>query len=136
MRMNDGRPSSQKRIDIDQRKVRGSIAEQIAADYLIQQGYKVLECNWRCRSGEIDIVAAAGDTIVIVEVRSRGKQSLAFGLPIESITPRKIKQVRDTAAVYLHRISKSNAKIRFDVIGIVMNPDHTVSTLDHVIDAF
>ncbi|MNW43686.1 hypothetical protein D3C74_208950 [compost metagenome] len=136
MSMNDGRPSSQKRIDMDQRKARGSLAEQIAADYLIQQGYKVLERNWRCRSGEIDIVAETDHTVVIVEVRSRGKNSFTFGSPLESITSRKIKQVRDTAVVYLHRISKSNARIRFDVIGIVMNPDESVNTLDHIIDAF
>lgn len=136
MSMNDGRPSSQKRIDMDQRKARGSLAEQIAADYLIQQGYKVLERNWRCRSGEIDIVAETDHTVVIVEVRSRGKNSFTFGSPLESITSRKIKQVRDTAVVYLHRISRSNARIRFDVIGIVMNPDESVNTLDHIIDAF
>ncbi|MNI14357.1 hypothetical protein D3C73_676170 [compost metagenome] len=136
MSMNDGRPSSQKRIDMDQRKARGSLAEQIAADYLIQQGYKVLERNWRCRSGEIDIVAETGHTVVIVEVRSRRKNSFTFGSPLESITSRKIKQVRDTAVVYLYRFSKSNATIRFDVIGIVMNPDGSVDTLDHVIDAF
>ncbi|MBA9088686.1 putative endonuclease [Fontibacillus solani] len=136
MSMNDGRPSSQKRIDMDQRKARGSLAEQIAADYLIQQSYKVLERNWRCRSGEIDIVAETGHTVVIVEVRSRGKNSFTFGSPLESITSRKIKQVRNTATVYLHRISRSNARIRFDVIGIVMNPDESVNTLDHIIDAF
>ncbi|MNN32277.1 hypothetical protein D3C81_1459960 [compost metagenome] len=136
MSMNDGQTSSHKRIDMDQRKARGSIAEQIAVDYLIQQGYKVLERNWRCRSGEIDIVAATGPIIVIVEVRSRGKHSLTFGSPMESITPRKIKQVRDTAVVYLHRISKTDARIRFDVIGIVMNSDATVDSLDHIIDAF
>ncbi|SDE70359.1 putative endonuclease [Fontibacillus panacisegetis] len=136
MSMNDGLPGAQKRVDMDQRKARGSVAEQIAADYLIQQGYKVLERNWRCRSGEIDIVAETGHTVVIVEVRSRGKNSFTFGSPLESITSRKIKQVRDTAAVYLHRISKSNARIRFDVIGIIMSSDGNVDTLDHIIDAF
>ncbi|MNE87359.1 hypothetical protein D3C80_1845540 [compost metagenome] len=73
---------------------------------------------------------------MIVEVRSRRKNSFTFGSPLESITSRKIKQVRDTAVVYLYRFSKSNATIRFDVIGIVMNPDGSVDTLDHVIDAF
>ncbi|MNW51982.1 hypothetical protein D3C74_294820 [compost metagenome] len=132
----DAQPGRHKRTDIDQRKMRGSIAEQIAAEYLVQQGYTILARNWRCRSGEIDIAAMFGHTIVIVEVRSRSMHSNAFGSPLESITPRKIKQVRDTAAVYLHRISKSDVQVRFDVIGIVMQSDGSAESLEHIIGAF
>ncbi|GGH16952.1 UPF0102 protein [Paenibacillus segetis] len=105
----------------DGRKAKGQLAEQAAADYLFAHGYEIVERNWRCRSGEIDIVAIQDDVIVIVEVRSRSSYASSFGTPSESITARKMKQVRDTAAVYLHHVRKSNAIVRFDVLAITLN---------------
>lgn len=120
----------------DRRKARGQRAEQLAADYLEGLGYRIVERNWRCRTGELDLIAWQGDILVIVEVRSRSSRTEGFGTPAESVTPRKIKQVRDTAAVYLHHSSKSNAPIRFDMIGIVLRPDGEAESLDHVVAAF
>ncbi|MEF2965239.1 YraN family protein [Paenibacillus sp. M1] len=102
----------------DGRKELGRKAEQAACDYLQAQGYTLLERNWSCRSGEIDLIAFCEDTIVIVEVRSRSRKAAAFGTPEESVTARKIKQVRDTAAVYLHLSGQSEANVRFDVIAV------------------
>lgn len=118
------------------RIARGRRAEQLAADYLAEQGYIILERNWRCRSGELDLIGLQEDTVVIVEVRSRSHSGGAFGTPAESITPLKIKQVRDTAAVYLHHTGKSDAKVRIDVIGIVLTADGEVQSLEHVVAAF
>ncbi|MDN4066824.1 YraN family protein [Paenibacillus vini] len=120
----------------DRRKALGQRAEQLAADYLTGLGYIIQERNWRCRTGELDLIAWQGDILVIVEVRSRSSRTNGFGTPAESVTPRKIKQVRDTAAVYLHHNSKSNAPIRFDMIGIVLTPDGEAESLNHVIAAF
>lgn len=134
--MSNGRVDRRTRTYTDQRKTRGNQAEQLAEQYLTEQGYTILERNWRCSSGEIDIVAYTGHTIIIVEVRSRSVNSLSYGSPMESITARKIKQVRETATVYLHRTSKSNARIRFDVIGIILNPDGSAERMDHIMEAF
>ncbi|RCX21324.1 uncharacterized protein (TIGR00252 family) [Fontibacillus phaseoli] len=133
-------PASSNKRPKDGRKARGRWAEQVAEDYLKSQGYKIVERNWRCRTGELDLIAMQGDIIVIVEVRSRSAHSAAFGTPAESITPRKIKQVRDTAAVYLHLTSKLDAKIRFDMIGIVMrshgDSEFFSESLEHIVAAF
>lgn len=134
--MSESRVNRRTRTYKDQRKTRGDLAEQLATQYLTDQGYTILERKWRCSSGEIDIVAHLGDTFVIVEVRSRSVNSLLYGSPMESITARKIKQVRDTATVYLHRTSKSNARIRFDVIGIILNSDGSAERIDHIMEAF
>ncbi|MCK8488585.1 YraN family protein [Paenibacillus sp. MBLB2552] len=119
----------------DDRKDRGRKAEQAACEHLLSQGYTVVERNWRCRTGEIDIIARQGITLVIVEVRSRSQQAAAFGTPAESITARKIKQVRDTAAVYLHRTGLSDANIRFDVVAVTFGRDEELA-LEHIQAAF
>lgn len=119
----------------DGRKAKGQLAEQAAADYLSAHGYEIVERNWRCRSGEIDIIALLDDVIVIVEVRSRSSYASSFGTPSESITSRKMKQVRDTASVYLHSVRKSNASVQFDVVAVTFDRDETL-TLEHIIAAF
>lgn len=85
--------------------------------------------------GEIDIIARKGNTLIIVEVRSRSQQAAAFGTPAESITARKIKQVRDTAVVYLHRTGQSDANIRFDVVAVTFGKNNDI-TLEHIEAAF
>lgn len=120
----------------DSRKLRGREAEELAAKYLLQEGYLIIDRNWRCRSGELDIVAEKDGMLVIVEVRSRSSQSLGFGTPAESMTPRKIRQVRDTAAVYMLQHGASMSQVRFDLIGIVLGPGMTSQSLDHYIASF
>lgn len=119
----------------DGRKERGRKAEQAACEHLISQGYTILERNWRCRSGELDIIAKIQDLLVIVEVRSRSQQAAAFGTAAESVNARKIKQVRDTAAVYLHRSGQSGANLRFDVIAVTFGRGDTI-VLQHIQAAF
>lgn len=113
----------------------GRLAEEAGARFLLEQGYELLERNWRCRSGEIDIIAKKEGVIVIVEVRSRSLHSERYGTPAESITPRKIKQVRETATVYLHRSHQSDEPIRFDVLAVRMEQDE-VAAIEHIINAF
>lgn len=119
----------------DRRKERGQRAEQLACDYLLEQGYAIRERNWRCRSGEIDLIAACGELTVIIEVRSRSRGAAAFGTPAESITARKIKQVRDTAAVYLYQTGKPDTHIRFDVVAVNFGYGDEFS-LEHIQAAF
>lgn len=120
----------------DGRKARGAHAEQAAAEYLINLGYGIVTRNWRCRSGELDIIAVEDDEIVIVEVRSRSYHAApTYGTAMESITPRKANQVRRTAAVYLQQAGNTNAQVRFDVIAVTFEGEKSVE-MEHVKAAF
>jgi putative endonuclease len=92
---------------------RGEPAENLAAAFLESAGLKIIERNYRCRLGEIDLVAASGATLVFVEVRAR--HSEAFGGAAGSITAAKRKRVVAAARHYLLRHRTSSA-CRFDVV--------------------
>lgn len=78
---------------------RGAKDEQRAAEYLARQGLKVVDRNWRCRFGEIDLICREGDTLVFVEVRARA--ATGFGGAAESITAGKRDKLIKTAELYL-----------------------------------
>ncbi|WP_458119203.1 YraN family protein [Paenibacillus sp. Z6-24] len=118
----------------DDRKFKGRIAEDTAAYYLDQQGYQIMTRNWRCRSGELDIIAAVDGTIVIVEVRSRS--GITHGTAAESVDWRKQRQIRETAEVYAYATHQYNQRFRYDVITIQMNSAYQVVELEHIIEAF
>ena len=101
----------------------GKLGEEAAAKYLQEHGYLIIERNWRCRSGEIDIIARKQEQIVFVEVRTRASKS--FGTPQESVTPRKQRQVRQTASIYLYQHRIADAPLRFDLISIQLMDDGT-----------
>ena len=83
----------------DGRKATGSHGEILAVDYLRGQGYAILQTNWRCRRGEIDIIAQDGATLVFVEVRTR--RSANLGSPEESVTAAKQRRLAELAQIYL-----------------------------------
>lgn len=120
----------------DNRRAKGALAEQAAASFLETQGYRIVERNWRCRSGEIDLIAEHSDTIVVVEVRSRSVTALSFGTPAESITPRKIRQVRETANVYLHQMHCEQRSVQFDVIAVMLAQGGAIASVEHIKNAF
>ncbi|AIQ13367.1 YraN family protein [Paenibacillus durus] len=117
------------------RKQKGRAAEEAAVLYLSAKGYAIVERNWRCRTGEIDIIAEQGGRLVFVEVRSRSG-SLAQGTPEESVDARKIDQVRRTAGVYMHANRQGERLVSFDVITVMLNRDLSVSSLNHICEAF
>jgi putative endonuclease len=92
---------------------RGGAAESLAADYLERQGLKVLERNYRCRFGEIDLVARSGALLVFVEVRAR--ESETFGGAAGSITATKRRRIVAAARHFLAR-RKVDSACRFDVV--------------------
>ena len=98
------------------RQAVGRFGEHVAADHLVADGMRVLERNWRCRLGEIDIVALDGECLVICEVKTR--RSLAFGFPVESVTPAKLARLRRLAAGWLDTCDRGYAEIRIDVISV------------------
>ncbi|WP_339321338.1 YraN family protein [Paenibacillus sp. FSL W8-0194] len=118
----------------DNRREKGAAAEQAACVYLAAQGYAIRDRNWRCRSGEIDIVAELGRLLVIVEVRSRSGSR--YGTAAESVDYRKIRQVRGIASTYLHYKRFEDRDLRFDVIAIEMDAARNVVSLQHIEGAF
>lgn len=116
------------------RKDKGKAAEEAAASYLEQAGWRIVERNWSCRSGELDIIAEQGEILLFVEVRSRS--GIGYGMPAESIDGRKIQQVRRTAEVYLHRFGISDRQIRFDAVAVMLGRNLEIRSLEHIEDAF
>lgn len=120
---------------VDQRKWTGQLGEDVAVQYLIKQEYVIVERNWRCRSGELDIIAHKDNLLVIIEVRTR-KSQLQFGHPIESVERRKQVQVRRLAEVYITMTSRSAKQIRFDVITVLLSQDNSIQEINHISNAF
>ncbi len=111
----------------------GRQGEQIAAIYLERQGYVIMEHNWRCPLGEVDIVAREGDCLVFVEVRAwRPGQ---YGTPEASITPRKQAKMLEVAQSYLQAAGLDDANWRIDVIAIDLDGNARVKRLNHIRNA-
>ena len=97
----------------------GLLGEKLARDFLKKRGYRILESNYRCPEGEIDIVTRHKDSLVFVEVRT--KRSLEFGSPEESITPMKMEKLRAVAARYQQTHENLPALWRIDVVAVEMD---------------
>jgi len=95
----------------------GRYGEDAAAKHLQEQGLVLLDRNWRCDVGEIDIVARDGDTLVVCEVKTR--TSVAFGSPLEAVTAAKASRLRRLAACWVRGHEVHPRDIRIDLIGIV-----------------
>ncbi|MCW2539064.1 MAG: YraN family protein [Frankiales bacterium] len=111
----------------------GRAGERLAAKYLLDAGYVLLDTNWRCDRGEIDIVAQHGSILVFCEVKTRS--SNAFGEPIEAVTAQKSGRLRLLAVYWLARQTRNWLEMRFDVIGVLWRPGQTAQ-IRHVEGAF
>lgn len=98
----------------------GRDGEDIAAAHLESQGWHIIDRNWRCPAGELDIVAwdQAAETLVFVEVKSRS--SVAFGQPIEAISWRKLAKLRELSMLWLRSHEARVRNIRVDAVGVLM----------------
>ncbi|MFH1868025.1 MAG: YraN family protein [Candidatus Omnitrophota bacterium] len=99
------------------RKARGRYAENIAVRFLKRKGFKVVDRNFLCRFGEIDLIAKDRGEIAFVEVRSTN--GLFFHDPLESITYRKMEKLKKTALFWLMGYKGKECGVRFDVVAIV-----------------
>jgi putative endonuclease len=117
----------------DQRKVIGAKGEGFACAFLERGGFKLLERNWRCKVGEVDIIALEEDDLVFIEVKTR--TSLDSGFPEESVTRRKRQRYEMIAAYYLSEYCGMSRRVRFDVIAILITGEHQ-AFLKHHRDAF
>ena len=99
-----------------QRQVLGAAGEARAADWYLERGYEILERNWRCRSGELDLVLSQGDQVVFCEVKTRS--SGVFGTPVEAVTWDKQRRIRRLAAAWIDQAQTRPRQIRFDVAAV------------------
>jgi putative endonuclease len=117
----------------DARAVRGRHGEAVAARYLLNQGYRILARGFRTRCGEIDLVAAEGDELVFVEVKSRA--SLQCGDPLEAVTVAKRRRILRAAALYLQSSGSWERPCRFDLVAVRWGPAGE-EEVEHIRDAF
>jgi putative endonuclease len=112
----------------------GAYGERRAVEYLINDaGMRVLDRNWRCADGEIDIVARDGDDLVFVEVKTRRGEG--FGAPAEAVIEEKVRRLRRLAAQWLATSEVRPREIRFDVVS-VRRPRTGPAQVEHVRAAF
>lgn len=114
-------------VDMENRSL-GALGEDTAVQLMSAKGYTVIRRNYRCRFGEIDIIASRGNNLYFVEVKTR--QGQAFGRPCEAVTPEKQRHIRKAAVFYLKEQKAAGyamPRVHFQVIEIV---------IDHINDAF
>jgi putative endonuclease len=127
-----------------ERAALGRFGESVAADHLVASGLTVLARNWRCREGEVDIVALDGDVLVMCEVKTR--RGVGFGTPLDAVTPAKAARLRRLACRWLadQRAGVAAgsaaefdryAEVRFDVVS-VLRPPSGPTTVEHLRGAF
>ena len=114
-------------------KTLGERGETIATAYLKGQKFTIVERNFRCKAGEVDIIARDGNSFVFVEVKTR--RNLSFGPPQLALTPFKQRQISKAALTWLAKKKLFGANARFDVIAILL-PDHQLPVIDHIRNAF
>ena len=117
----------------DERKKTGSIGEKLASDFLERIGYSILQRNFCCRFGKIDIIPYNIANLVFCEVKTR-KGSTPLH-PSLSVTKAKGKRIRELASLYLMEHEDETRQPRFDVISVIMNQNHE-GTIEHLENAF
>jgi putative endonuclease len=101
------------------RRALGARGEELAASWYLDRGYEIVDRNWRCRDGEIDIVATRGSVLVVCEVKTRSSD--AFGSPAAAVTPAKQRRLRRLAMAWLDGHGARGRHLRFDVAAVVGN---------------
>lgn len=112
----------------------GSLGEDIAENYLRQIGYTILQRNFRCRIGEIDLIGKDGNYICFIEVKTR--YGSLFGNPCESVTYSKQRKIYKTAELYIMKKKLFKFNFRFDVIEIILSNDTNTPSVKLIKDAF
>lgn len=111
------------------RQALGAYGEELAARHLSERGLVVLDRNWRCPQGEIDLVLRDGDTLVVCEVKTRS--GVGFGTPHEAVTPAKLQRLRVLGARWLADHGLAVREVRIDLVAVV-RPPRGACVLEHV----
>lgn len=111
----------------------GNMGEMLAANYLTKRGYKILDRNFRCKHGEIDLIGKDTNVISFIEVKSR--YTTSYGLPREAVNFIKKKHIYSTAKYYIYKKKLFDYNFRFDVVEIALdfNNNHYINLIK---DAF
>ena len=117
----------------DHRAALGAYGERVAVRALTDAGLHVLDRNWRCRDGELDLVARDGDALVFCEVKTR--TGIGFGYPAEAVTPAKRRRLRLLARAWLAAHDQHAPDLRFDVVGVLV-PAAGRPSVRHLRNAF
>ena len=111
----------------------GRLGEHLAVQYLESEGMRVLERNWRCPAGEIDIVARDGNTLVMVEVKTRS--GLVFGTPFSAITAQKLARLRRLASAWTGSHKARYSEVRIDAVSVLVPRGGSIE-IDHLRGVF
>ncbi len=114
------------------RKKLGRWGESVAAHHLEAKGYQIVERNWRCRHGEIDLVAQAGDELVFVEVKTR--RGRAMGAPEEALTPHKSRKLMQLGQLYTAE-KELDVDWRIDLVAVELDKSGKLLRCDHIQNA-
>ncbi|GAB3683563.1 YraN family protein [Saccharopolyspora tripterygii] len=98
----------------------GRVGERMAAELLERNGLTVLDRNWRCPRGELDIVATDGEVVVFCEVKARS--GVDYGGPLHAVGPDKIARIRGVARAWLTERALVGCRVRFDVVSVLWPP--------------
>jgi putative endonuclease len=115
------------------RKDTGALGEKLAGEFLKKKGCRILQTNYRCPRGEIDIIALDRDCLVFIEVRT--KICLEYGTPEESITANKMKHLKNAAQYYRQSHERLPPSWRIDVIAIELDASSRCKRLDLIENA-
>ena len=117
-----------------ERRRLGQFGERVAAAHLEAEGYRIIERNFRCREGEVDIIAEDGRCLAFVEVRTR--RGDAMGGAADSLTPLKGARITAAAEAYCQERLGLPEERRIDVIAVDLSPEGRVLRLEHIESAF
>ena len=118
-----------------QRRIFGSANEKLAENFLRRRGFRTLNRNYQCRSGEIDLIVGKANTVVFVEVRFRKNE--AFGTAVESVNPAKQARIIRCARHFLmHNPGLATRELRFDIIGITHEDSQRGYRVEWLTNAF
>lgn len=123
--MSERRPDPRRRL--------GQWGENVAALHLEAGGLALVERNWRCRSGEIDLVARDGETIVFVEVKTRRGRD--FGAPEEALTAHKAKKLMQLGEIYMAEHELDDVNWRIDLVAVELDESGLLLRCDHIPNA-
>jgi putative endonuclease len=112
----------------------GCFGEDLSINYLIDNGYYILEKNYRNKIGEIDIICKKNNLLIFVEVKSRYTND--YGFPIESVTYYKRRKIIKVSMLYVILNKYNNFNIRYDVIEVFFNKNNEFFNINHTTDAF
>lgn len=115
-----------------EKQIKGNRGEEKAIDYLLSNGYVILERNWKIGHLEVDIIASNEDFLIIVEVKTR--KSNIFGEPEEFVTLQKQRNLIRAAASYITKFGITK-EVRFDIVSVILKEGHD-NEIRHIPDAF